>query len=85
MGSHPANAQTKQWSLRECCDYAVPRGRNKIGYKRLSKVEHKRNNGHTKDTVDTNSNSDAFQMGFPTVLLLTALGHFIVGGLGIVL
>ena len=23
MGSHPANAQTKQWSLRECCDYAV--------------------------------------------------------------
>jgi Outer membrane protein len=21
--SHPANAQTKQWSLRECCDYAV--------------------------------------------------------------
>ena len=23
MGSHPANAQEKQWSLRECCDYAV--------------------------------------------------------------
>lgn len=23
IGSHPANAQTKQWSLRECCDYAV--------------------------------------------------------------
>lgn len=23
MGSHPVNAQTKQWSLRECCDYAV--------------------------------------------------------------
>jgi outer membrane protein len=23
IGSLPANAQTKQWSLRECCDYAV--------------------------------------------------------------
>ena len=66
-------------------DNAVPRGRHKIGDKGLAKVEHKRNNGHTKDTVDTDGNSDTFQMGFPTVLLLTALGYFIVGGLGVFL
>ena len=60
-------------------DNAVPRGRYKTGDKGLAKVDHKRNNGHTEDTVDTNGNSYTLQVGLPATLLLTALVYFIVG------